>query len=64
MALKGIPVRLLQVTDGGAHSAGNGKPGMVIEATPDHGLLVACGGGGTLFIDIVYVQDGFFPVDS
>lgn len=59
-ALKGVSVRLLQVTDGGRHDSADAAPGTVLEASPERGIRVACGEGGTLFLDIVCAEDGFF----
>ncbi len=58
--LKGIPIRLLQVTDGGAHGSANVEPGTILEASPEYGVRIACGDGGTLIADILYAEDGFF----
>lgn len=59
-ALKGIPIRILEVSDGGAHDTSRAEPGQVIAASPQVGIQVACGGGETLCLDIVYAEDGFF----
>lgn len=59
-SLKGIPLRLLQVTCGNTYDKLAIRPGTVAEAAADRGILVACGQGQTLFLDIVYAQDGFF----
>jgi len=58
--MKGIPVRLLQVTCGSPYGTMEMRPGTMVEAGTDRGILVACGQGQTLFLDIVYAQDGFF----
>ena len=58
--MKGIPVRLLQVTCGMGYTCEEVMPGTMVGASTDTGILVACGQGQTLFLDIVYAQDGFF----
>lgn len=58
--MKGVPVRLLQVTGGIPYNNKEITPGTIVEAGADRGILVACGQGQTLFLDIVYAQDGFF----
>ena len=64
MAIKGIPVRLLQVTDGGSCDSAHQVPGHILEASPEEGIRVACGDGRTLFLDILYAEDGFFTGGS
>jgi methionyl-tRNA formyltransferase len=58
--MKGVPVRLLQVADGGPAGSRDLPPGLIVEASPEKGLRVACSQGQTLFLDIIYAQDGFF----
>jgi methionyl-tRNA formyltransferase len=58
--MKGIPVRLLQVTGGSPYNNKELTPGTIVEASAGRGILVACGQGQTLFLDIVYAEDGFF----
>jgi methionyl-tRNA formyltransferase len=58
--IKGIPVRLLQVTGGIPYNTKEITPGTMVEASTEQGILVACGQGQTLSLDIVYAQDGFF----
>jgi len=58
--LKGVPVRLLQVT-ATIHGADEGAPpGAIVAASIEEGVRVVCGGGETLCVDIVYGMDGFF----
>ncbi len=61
LLLKGIPLRLLQVTKGEDHESNHEfSPGTILEATSANGIRVACGQGETLFLDIIYAEDGFY----
>ncbi len=57
--LKGIPVRLLQVTVA-PPCTDPAPPGTIMAASIHEGIRVSCRGGETLFIDILYSEDGFF----
>lgn len=58
--LRGIPIRLLQVSDGGKSDMPQQVPGLILGASSEDGIRVACGDGRTLFLDIVYTGDGFY----
>jgi methionyl-tRNA formyltransferase len=58
--MKSIPLRLLQVTEGGPCDSREMMPGRIVDARPEKGIRIACGEGQSLFLDIVYAEDGFF----
>lgn len=57
-ALKGVPVRILEVSPA-APLPESTPPGTIV-ATGDDGLRIACGEGESLAAGIVYGMDGFF----
>lgn len=59
-AIRGVPIRLLQVSEGVSYDPKGSSPGLVLQASPDEGILVSCGSGQTLFLDIICAEDGFF----
>lgn len=58
--LKGVPVRLLQVTTVTPCTDPKTSPGTIVAASVQEGIRVACGLEETVSVDIVYSEDGFF----
>lgn len=58
--LKGIPVRLLEVSPAPPCTDTQTAPGTIIAASAADGIRVVCGQGETLALEIIYASDGFF----
>lgn len=56
--LRGLPLRVLSATP--RPETVVAPPGTVVLAAPSQGLLVACGGGQVLQLDIVMLNEGYF----
>lgn len=58
--LKGIPVRVLEVSPAPTYADSQMPPGTIIAASAADGIRVACGKGETLSLELFYATDGFF----
>lgn len=58
--LKGMPVRLLELSPAPPCGESRTAPGTIISASADDGIRVACGRGESLFLELIYSNDGFF----
>lgn len=58
--LKGIPVRLLEVSPAPPCSDSQTPPGTIIAASSADGIRVMCSQRETLMLEIIYASDGFF----
>lgn len=58
--LKGIPVRLLELSAAPPHTDSRMPPGTIVSASGTDGIRVVCGQGETLSMELIYGADGFF----
>lgn len=58
--LKGIPVRLLELSPAPPCCDSQTPPGAIIAAGGADGIRVACGQGESLALEIIFATDGFF----